>query len=131
MKSDTYILLVSILVEPRSRFKVYSLEAAVAATCTITQLSKRTKIPQATLRYWERLGLLPRAARSHTGYRLFSSEALDYVDFVRKSKSIGLSLEQMKRVLDLAREGRSPCPEVEQWVLARLAKLRAEIRGLQ
>lgn len=103
----------------------------MAAIWTITQLSRNAKIPQATLRYWERLGLLPRAARSHTGYRLFPPEALDYVGFVRKSKAMGLSLQQMKRVLELARGGRNPCPEVEQWVLGRLGELREQIRSLQ
>ncbi len=102
----------------------------MAATWTITQLSKNAKIPQATLRYWERLGLLPRAARSHTGYRLFPPEVIDYIKFVRKSKSMGLSLLQMKRVLEVARGGRSPCAEVEQWVLAKRAELRTQIRTL-
>src|SRR5262249_11254257 len=51
--------------------------------------------------------------------------------FVRKSKSVGLTLQQMKRVLDVARSGRSPCPEVEQWVMVRLADLRKQIRALQ
>jgi len=103
----------------------------VAATRTITQLSKDTKVPQPTLRYWEHLGLLPRAARSHTGYRLFPPEALDYVGFVRRSKAMGLSLQQMKRVLEVARGGRNPCPEVEQWITARLAEVRTQIRTLR
>jgi len=103
----------------------------VAGTWTITQLSKDTKVPQPTLRYWEHLGLLPRAARSHTGYRLFPPEALDYVAFVRKSKLMGLSLQQMRRVLEVSRGGRNPCPEVEHWIVARLAEVRAQILGLQ
>ncbi len=101
------------------------------AAWTITKLSRSTKIPQATLRYWERLGLLPRAARSHAGYRVFPPEAIDYVRFVRKSKGLGLSLQQMKRVLEMARHGRSPCPEVQEWVVAKLAELQKQILTLQ
>ncbi len=103
----------------------------MAATWTITALSKSTKVPSATLRYWEHLGLLPRAVRTHTGYRLFASEALQYVEFVRKSRAMGLSLRQMRRVLELARSGHNPCPEVEQWIRQRLVKLREQIRQLQ
>ena len=98
---------------------------------TITALSKKTEVPAGTLRYWERLGLLPRAARTHTGYRLFAAEALQYVEFVRKSKRIGLSLRQMHRVLEAARNGQSPCPEVERWTRARLSKIEEQIRELQ
>src|SRR5258708_593487 len=95
---------------------------ALAATWSITALSKKTRVPAATLRYWEHLGLLPRAARTHTGYRMFAGEVLQYVEFVRRSKAIGLSLRQMRRVLDVARTGGTPCPEVEEWIRERLVK---------
>jgi DNA-binding transcriptional MerR regulator len=101
------------------------------ADWTITALSKKAKVPAGTLRYWERLGLLPRAARTHTGYRLFAVEALQYVEFVRKSKAMGLSLRQMQRVLAVARTGRTPCPDVEGWIRARLVKIKVQIRELQ
>jgi DNA-binding transcriptional MerR regulator len=86
----------------------------------ITALAKQTGVRSTTLRYWERLGLLPSAARTHTGYRLFGNDALRYVEFVRKSKEMGLSLREMKRVLELARKGQSPCPEVERLVEQKL-----------
>ncbi|MGH9342974.1 MAG: MerR family DNA-binding transcriptional regulator, partial [Terriglobia bacterium] len=43
-------------------------------TLTVTALAKRTGVSSKTIRYWESLGLLPRAARTHTGYRLFDPE---------------------------------------------------------
>jgi len=104
---------------------------ALAAAWSITALSKKTKVPAATLRYWEHLGLLPRAARTHTGYRMFAGEVLQYIEFVRRSKAMGLSLRQMQRVLEVARSGRTPCPEVEQWIRARLVKVEEQIRQLQ
>ncbi len=82
---------------------------------TISRLARRSGVPPKTLRYWESLGLLPRAARTHTGYRLFDSEALRYIAFVRKSKSIGLTLAEMREVLRLARSGRCPCSKVVAW----------------
>lgn len=42
----------------------------------ISALARKTGVRSTTLRYWEQLGLLPRAARSHTGYRLFGTEAM-------------------------------------------------------
>lgn len=103
----------------------------MGAAWSITALSRKTRVPAATLRYWERLGLLPRAARTHTGYRIFAVEVVQYVEFVRKSKAMGLSLRQMRRVLDVARTGRSPCPEVEQWIRAGLVRVEEQIRELR
>lgn len=96
----------------------------------ITALAKQTGVRSTTLRYWERLGLLP-SARTHTGYRLFGNDALRYVEFVQKSKELGLSLREMKRVLELARKGQSPCPEVERLVEQKLEMLERQIRSLR
>lgn len=97
---------------------------------SITALARQTGVSSKSLRYWEALGLLPKASRSRAGYRLFSSEAVAYVGFVKKSKVMGLTLKQMQQVLRLARDGRSPCAMVETWIDARIAELETEIQSL-
>lgn len=99
-------------------------------TLTISALAKRSGLPSKTIRYWEGLGLLPRAARTHTGYRVFEPEAFRYVAFIRKSKAIGLTLAEMQEILRLARAGRCPCPEVIHWTAARAQAIEAQIREL-
>lgn len=99
-------------------------------TLTISKLAARTGVPSKTLRYWERRGLLPRAARSHTGYRLFDSGSLQYVTFIQKSKGIGLTLAEMREILRLARSGHCPCPEVIDWSDRKIDSLREQIRSL-
>ncbi|MDE3180787.1 MAG: MerR family DNA-binding transcriptional regulator [Acidobacteriota bacterium] len=97
---------------------------------TISALAKRTGVPSKTLRYWEALGLVPRAARTHTGYRLFNSESVRYVAFIRKSKAIGLTLAEMREILRIARHGRCPCPEVLRWTELKTRSLEEEIESL-
>lgn len=96
---------------------------------SITALARQTGVSSKSLRYWEALGLLPQASRSHTGYRFFSSESIAYVGFVKKSKAMGLTLKQMQGVLRLARKGFGPCPTVESWVDQRIVELEAEIQS--
>jgi MerR family copper efflux transcriptional regulator len=91
---------------------------------TISALTKRTGVPSKTLQYWESLGLLPKAARSHTGYRLFKPETIRQVEFIQKPKSIGLTLVEVARILDLAQAGRSPCPYVAPWAEQKLEFLQ-------
>ncbi|MGB6821632.1 MAG: MerR family transcriptional regulator [Candidatus Acidiferrales bacterium] len=95
---------------------------------TISAFAKRSGVPSKTIRYWEGLGLLPKAARSHTGYRVFDPAALRYVSFVQKSKAIGLTLAEMQEVLHLARSGRCPCPEVFGWTQAKAKSVAQQIR---
>ena|SRR5487761_669377 len=99
-------------------------------TLTISALAKRARLPSKTIRYWESLGLLPRAARSHTGYRVFDSESLRYIAFIRKSKAIGLTLAEMLEILRLTRSGHCPCPEVFRWTAARVKSIEEQIREL-
>jgi MerR family transcriptional regulator, copper efflux regulator len=97
---------------------------------TISAFAKRSGVPSKTIRYWEGLGLLPKAARSHTGYRVFDPAALRYVSFVHKSKAIGLTLAEMQEILHLARIGRCPCPEVFGWTQAKAKSVAEQIREL-
>lgn len=97
---------------------------------TISTFAKRSGVPSKTIRYWEGLGLLPKAARSHTGYRVFDPAALRYVAFVHKSKAIGLTLAEMQEILHLARTGRCPCPEVFGWTQAKAKSVAEQIREL-
>lgn len=97
---------------------------------TITALARKTGVSSKALRYWEKLGLLPKASRSHNGYRIFPPETSVYIGFVRRSREMGLTLRQMKTVLNLARRGHSPCAAVDTWIAHRIAECETEIRSL-
>lgn len=97
---------------------------------TISTLAKRSGIPSRTIRYWESLRLLPQASRSHTGYRLFSAETVRGVEFIQKAKSIGLSLAEIAKVLELARTRKNPCLQVSLWAEQKAALLEQQIRFL-
>jgi MerR family transcriptional regulator, copper efflux regulator len=97
---------------------------------TISAFAKRSGVPSKSIRYWEGLGLLPKAARSHTGYRVFDPAALRYVAFIQRSKAIGLTLAEMQEILHLARSGHCPCPDVFSWTQARAKSVAGQIREL-
>jgi len=81
---------------------------------SISALAKSPGVTSKTLRYWERIGLLPKANRTHTGYRIFAPEVMRYIDFILKAKTVGFS--EMRRVIEVAHDGANPCPEVMQWL---------------
>jgi MerR family transcriptional regulator, copper efflux regulator len=99
-------------------------------TLTISALARQAGVSPKTLRYWEGLGLLPRATRGHNGYRLFNDLALSYVRFIQKSRDAGLKLTEMREILRLARRGHCPCAEVIHWTERNLTVLDEQIRQL-
>lgn len=98
---------------------------------TVSKLATVSGVSPRTIRYWERIGLLPAAARTHTGYRVFGSDATRHVRFIRKSKSVGLTLTEIKKLLDLARRGKNPCPELVKWLDAKSNVVDQQIRAVR
>lgn len=97
---------------------------------TVSALAKSAGVTTKTLRYWEGIGLLPRANRTQTGYRVFAPEVMRYIDFILKAKTVGLTLSEMKRAIELAEHGENPCPEVMQWLDAKDKMLEQQIDSL-
>lgn len=103
---------------------------SVRDTLTISALARHSGVPSKTIRFWERLGLLPKAARTHTGYRVFSPESMQYVAFIKKSKAIGLTLAEMREILRLTRTGHCPCPDVARWSREKERAAKEQMRSL-
>lgn len=100
-------------------------------------VAKAAGVGVQTLHYYERLGLLPKSQRSTANYRLYSSDAIRRVKFIKKSQAIGLTLEETKQILDLKERGRAPCRKVAELgernlreIDTRLSELRKYRRAL-
>src|SRR3546814_19057749 len=69
---------------------------------TIGDLAKATATKVETIRYYERIGLLPAPARTQGNYRSYTADHLRRLSFVRRSRELGFTLEQVRALLDLA-----------------------------
>jgi DNA-binding transcriptional MerR regulator len=98
---------------------------------SITALAKSAGVTAKTLRFWERIGLLPKASRTHTGYRIFAPDVVHYIDFILKARSVGLTLAEMKRVVMLAHDGTNPCPEIVEWLDGKDEAIERQIHSLR
>ncbi|MGW7452588.1 MerR family transcriptional regulator [Streptomyces sp. NPDC054787] len=73
---------------------------------TISEVEARTGLTQHTLRWYERIGLMPHVDRSHSGQRRFTDKDLDWLVLVGKLRATGMSVADMVRYAELVREGR-------------------------
>ncbi|MBD2175824.1 pentapeptide repeat-containing protein [Pseudanabaena sp. FACHB-1998] len=96
----------------------------------IGELSRLAEIPTATIRYYERLGLLLEPLRSPQGYRLYAPDALERLLFIQSAKAFGLSLEEVKQLLDLQALHTIPYATFKQMVSQHLEKLDSQIQEL-
>jgi MerR family mercuric resistance operon transcriptional regulator len=98
---------------------------------TIGPLSKRTGCNIETIRYYERVGLLPAPGRSPGGYRLYEDQHLKRLTFIRRARALGFSIDEVRKLLRLADERKRPCPEVRVVAAAHLQDVRAKIADLR
>ena len=98
---------------------------------TVGRLGKLTGLSAKSIRYYEREKLIPKANRSPAGYRLYPPTIMSRLKFIQKAKSIGFSLDEIRKMLELTRNGRSCCDQVYNWSEKRLAALDDQILFLQ
>lgn len=96
----------------------------------IGELAQATGENVRTLRYWTDEGLLD-AERSESGYRTFHPGAVDRVAFLRQAQALGLTLAEIRDVLELRREGERPCTHVRQRLKEHLMSVRERIDRLR
>jgi MerR family transcriptional regulator, mercuric resistance operon regulatory protein len=97
----------------------------------IGTLSKHTGTNIETIRYYERIGLLPAPARSSGGYRLYGTGHLKRLNFIRRARTLGFSIGEVRTLLRLADERKRPCAEVRVVAEAHLKDVRAKIVDLR
>jgi MerR family copper efflux transcriptional regulator len=95
----------------------------------IGELASRAGVSIDTVRYYERQRLLPRAARTGGGFRLFKPEAVERIRFIRQAQGIGLSLEEIKELL--SEGGAAECQRVHDLLRAKLEELDEKIKAMR
>lgn len=97
----------------------------------IGEFAAETGVPAKTIRFWEAEGLVPEPARTPSGYRDYDPVAADRLRFIRQSQTAGLTLGQIRQILDISDEGTPPCAHVAAAVDERLADVETRIAELE
>lgn len=96
----------------------------------VAELAERTGVTPATVRYYARVGLLNPGREPDNGYRCFSAEDLHRVEFIRRAQALGLSIGDIKTVLETVDRGDVPCRQVRDLVEQRLQYIRVQLKEL-
>ncbi len=102
-----------------------------SAIITIGELSKRTGVHIETIRYYERVKLLPDPPRSRGNRRLYDENHLKRLTLIARARELGFSLGEIRALLALADAGNFTCDEMRTLTLDHLESVRAKIANLQ
>jgi len=97
----------------------------------IGQAAKSSGVSSKMIRYYEQIGLIPKANRSDAGYRNYSSSDVHSLRFIRRSRDLGFSVEQISELLVLWHDPDRASADVKAMALAHVAGLNAKIIELQ
>jgi len=97
----------------------------------IGQAAKASGVSTKMIRYYEQVGLIRPADRTPSNYRSFSSRDVNELRFIRRSRSLGFSVEEIAHLLSLWRDRERPSREVKAIALRHIEDLEARIAELQ
>lgn len=98
---------------------------------TIGDLSRRTGVKIATIRYYEQMGLIAAPERSQGNQRRYSGPELERLMFVRHARELGLSIDAIRELIDLSGHPERPCADADRIVREHLSAVRQRISRLR
>lgn len=107
-----------------------STPTATALPLSIGQVADAVGVNIQTLRYYERVGLMPAPKRSKAGYRLYTEDAVRMVSFVKRAQELGFTLREVKELLKFRTAGLQKRDAVRAAAEAKVADIDARIHDL-
>ena len=102
-----------------------------AWTMNIGAVAERSGVPPKTIRYYESIGLVTPANREANGYRTYSAVDMRTLNFIRRARGLGFSVEEVRALLDLWRNRRRTSAAVRSLASEHLKALDRKIEELQ
>lgn len=106
-------------------------KTADKAEFPIGALARESAVNIETIRYYEKIGVMPKAPRSAGGYRLYAPEHLKRLTFIRRGRELGFSLDELRDLLRLIDGHAYTCAEVRALTLDHVAEIRRKITDLR
>lgn len=106
------------------------MSTATAESYTVAGLARRVGVRPDTVRYYDRIGLLPAPVRTTGDHRRYDESAVDLMRFIRGSQRLGLRLADIRDLVELRRSGECPCEPAASLLRDRLVELDEQIAQL-
>jgi Cd(II)/Pb(II)-responsive transcriptional regulator len=97
----------------------------------IGELSQATGVDIETIRYYEKVGLLPCPSRDDNGYRSYRPEHLERLAFIRHCRALDIPLADIQRLLDFVAHPNADCGDIDRLIDSQLTQVRARLKSMR
>jgi MerR family mercuric resistance operon transcriptional regulator len=97
----------------------------------ISQLAKVCNINKETIRYYERLGLIPEPTRSDSGYRMYPEDMVQRIGFIKRMQDLGFTLQEIDKLLGIADRDEVKCKDMYEFTVFKLREIQSKIQDLR
>lgn len=95
------------------------------------ELARRTRCNLETIRYYEKIGMMPDPPRTASGYRIYDTSHVSRLRFILRARELGFAIEEIRGLLALVDGGTQTCAEVKERTERHLADVRTKIADLK
>jgi MerR family mercuric resistance operon transcriptional regulator len=97
----------------------------------IGELANTCDCPVETIRYYEKIGLLPKPMRSSNGYRSYDDQHRKWLQFILRSRGLGFTQDEVRRLTEIAHKTKPACADVHLIISDQVSQIQGKIRDLK
>ena len=97
----------------------------------IGMLAASCNCPAETIRYYEKIGLLPKPVRTANGYRSYDERHQKWLQFVLRSRALGFTQDEVRRLSNIADQSQPVCADVHQLLVEHIVDVRKKLLDLK
>lgn len=96
-----------------------------------SELARRTGCHLETIRYYEKIGLMPEPPRNASGYRIYAEDHVSRLNFIQRARMLGFNIEEIRGLTALVADGTPTCADIKERTERHLTDVRARIADLK
>ncbi|MBE7106779.1 mercury resistance transcriptional regulator MerR1 [Bacillus cereus] len=97
----------------------------------IGELAERCGVNKETIRYYERLSLILEPNRTEKGYRMYSLQTIDRLNFIKRMQELGFTLNEIDKLLGVVDHNEAKCRDIYDFTVLKLEDIQRKIEGLK
>ncbi|EOO11893.1 mercury resistance transcriptional regulator MerR1 [Bacillus cereus] len=94
-------------------------------------LAEKCGVNKETIRYYERLGLIPEPNRTEKGYRMYSLQMVDRLSFIKRTQELGFTLNEIDKLLGVVDRNEAKCRDIYDFTVLKLEEIQRKIQDLK
>ena len=97
----------------------------------VGEIAEKCNVNKETIRYYERLGLIPEPNRTEKGYRMYSQQTVDRLNFIKKMQELGFSLNEIDKLLGVVDRDEAKCRDIYEFTVLKIEDIQRKIEDLK